>query len=195
MKPLLILILSILSLATIQAEEKVAAGSRYDISVETELRAGPSQKDERLVNQKASDLLKEIVYLSVDTSTTVKVTEIKADWVKIEVVEPEYLAESHRGWIPLKSIKVGSATPKKEGWIRHTALVYANKDTKSKPIGFLAQPASVGVADEGSGWLRLIHGPVRDNKTKKFLSEAQTPKEIFIEAKNFTEIIPGEWKQ
>lgn len=201
MKHLIVIFLSFVSLSTIHAQEKsavtddkkITVGSNYDILIEAELRAGPSQKDERIVNQKASDLLKVIQYLSVDSSTTVKITEIKADWVKIEVVEPAYLAATHRGWIPLKSIKTGQATEKNEGWIRHTSLVYTSKDTKSEPIGYLVQPASVGVATDGSGWLRLIHGPVRDANTKKFLSQAETPKMLYIEAKNFTDIVPAKW--
>jgi sRNA-binding carbon storage regulator CsrA len=140
-------------------------------------------------------MLKEIHYMIVDTSATVKVTEIKGEWVKIEVVEPQHLSATHRGWVPLKTIKIGNASQKKDGWIRHTSLVYTSKDTKSKPIGYLAQPASVGVAADGSGWLRLIYGPVRDATTKKFLTLAETPKELYIVEKNFTDIIPAKWKQ
>jgi len=195
LKAYLVLASSAVLLATSQAEEKITIGSRYDLAGEAELRVGPSQKEERIVNRKASDILKEIHYMSVDSSTTVKVTEIKGEWVKIEVVEPEHLAATHRGWIPLKTIKVGNASQKKEGWIRHTALVYISKDTKSKPVGYLSQPASVGVAADGSGWLRLVHGPVRDATTKKFLTVAETPKELYIEEKNFTDIIPANWKQ
>jgi sRNA-binding carbon storage regulator CsrA len=194
-KSYLILAFSAATLATSHADEKITVGSRYDLTGEADLRVGPSQNDQRIVNQKASDLLKEIHYMSVDSSTTVKVTEIKGDWVKIEVVEPEHLAATHRGWIPLKTIKIGNASQKKEGWIRHTALVYTSKDPKLKPIGYLAQPASVGVAADGSGWLRLIHGPVRDVNTKKFLTLEQTPKEIYIEEKNFTDVIPAKWQK
>lgn len=194
-KSYLILALSSVTLATSHADEKITVGSRYDLTGEAELRVGPSQNDQRIVNQKASDLLNEIHYISVDSSTTVKVTEINGAWVKIEVVEPEYLAATHIGWIPLKTIKLGNASHKKEGWMRHTALVYASKDPKSKPIGYLAQPASVGVAADGSGWLRLIHGPVRDLNTKKFLTLEATPKQIFIEEKNFTDVIPAKWQK
>jgi hypothetical protein len=41
----------------------------------------------------------------------------------------------------------------------------------------------------------LVHGPVRDATTKKFLTVAETPKELYIEEKNFTDIIPANWKQ
>jgi hypothetical protein len=177
----------------LSAEEKIVISSQYDILTQVEIRAGPGTEHEKKVNQKASDMLKEIVYLSVDSSTTVKVTQIKGDWVEIQVVEPDYLAASHRGWIPLKAIKMGDSTRKKSGWIRHTCLVYLSKNTKSEPIGYLAQPASVGVSDDGSGWLTLIHGPVRDSKTKKFLNQSDAKKVLFIEAKFFTELMPSKW--
>lgn len=182
-------------LANSEAEEKVTIGSRYDLAGEAELRVGPSLKNERIVNQKASDILMKIHYLSVDSSTTIKVTEIKEDWARIEVVQPAHMSATHRGWIPLKIIKPGNASQKKEGWIRHTALVYNTKDTTSKPTGYLVQSASVGVAADGSGWVRLLHGPVRDAATKKFMTLAETPKELYIEEKNFSEVTPSNWKQ
>lgn len=191
MKPFCIFTLYAVCLISACAQDGVTIGSRYDIALDTELRAGPSQNHERIINQKASDVLKEIHYLTVDSSTTVKVTEINGSWVKIEVVEPEYLAESHRGWIPLKCIKVGDATRKMEGWMKHTSLVYGARDTKSKAIGYIVQSASVGVAADGSGWLRLIHGPLRDIVTKKFLPQSQTPEDLYIEEKNFSAEVPA----
>jgi sRNA-binding carbon storage regulator CsrA len=109
------------------------------------------------VNQKASDILKAIHYMSVDSSVTIRVLDVKSEWVEIQIIEPEHLSATHRGWIPKSSVQGGQSSAKVDGWIRHTAqrLPWANGGADL--AGYLSPPASVGVADDGSGWLRLIH--------------------------------------
>jgi len=91
----------------LERDEVITPGSKHDIVKSVDLRAGPGENYERKINHKASDILKRIEYLSVDRSTTVQVIATKGDWAEIQVIEPSWLSESHRGWIPLKAIKPG----------------------------------------------------------------------------------------
>jgi hypothetical protein len=181
--------------ATRAQTQDITIGSTYDIVRSVELRDGPGEKYDRKINQKASDILRRIEYLSVDSSTTVKVLDVKADWAEIQVVEPTWLADI-RGWIPLNALQRGKATHKRHGWISHTCFVYSAKDTKSKPIGYLPQRAAIEVVDDGSGWLEIptwLKGitAVMDLKTNDFLDEARQKRPMYFEATNFTETPPG----
>lgn len=64
------------------------------------IRVAPGEKSEKLVNEKATNALGETQYCEVDYSTKVEVLETTDDWSKIKVVEPEWLYETHVGWIP-----------------------------------------------------------------------------------------------
>lgn len=68
------------------------------------IRTAPGEKSKKLVNEKATKALGETHYCQVDYSTKVEVLETKNDWSKIKVVEPEWLSETHVGWIPSKYI-------------------------------------------------------------------------------------------
>ena len=141
--------------ASAHGQTDITIGSTYDIVRSIDLRDGPGEKHPKKINQKASDVLRRVEYLSVDASTTVKLLDVKGEWAEIQVTEPAFLADTHRGWIPLSAIKRGKATRKLEGWVEHTCLVYAKKDTKSQAIGFLPQRGAVSVVDDGDGWLEI----------------------------------------
>jgi len=164
----------------------------FDIVRSCELRSGPGNEYERKINQKASDRLGELHYLSVDTSVTVKILQTQGDWAEIQVTQPDFLRDSHRGWVPRDVIKGGAATKKLDGWIRHTCRVYPTPDKSTKPVGYLSPPCSVGVADDGSGWLRLLHGPVKSETTDEFLDISFDPG-LYIEKSNFTTELPANW--
>jgi hypothetical protein len=63
------------------------------------IREGPGKQYPKIVNQKATDILKELEYIQVDNSCKVLVEETKDGWSKIRVVEPDWLNETHIGWI------------------------------------------------------------------------------------------------
>lgn len=91
------------------------------------------------------------------------------------------------------SLKSGKATHKRNGWITHTCFVYAQRDAKSKRIGYIAQGANVDVVDDESGWLEMPSwgaNPVRNLKNDKFLDEAQMKGSVYFEASNFTQTRP-----
>ena len=181
-----------------QTQSDVVVDSTYDITRSVELRDGPGENYEKKLNQKASDSTRRIEYLVVDRSTTVKVLDVKGDWAEVQVVEPKWRADTHRGWMPVSALKRGKATSKRNGWISHTCFVYAAKDPKSKRVGYLQQRAAVSVLDDGSGWLELPSwdiNPVMDPKINDFLSEAEMKRPMYFEAANFTETAPGFWGQ
>lgn len=66
------------------------------------IRTAPGEESNMLINEKATQALRETKYCEVDYSTKVEVLETKDDWSKIKVVEPDWLSESHVGWIPSK---------------------------------------------------------------------------------------------
>ena len=166
----------------------------YDIVKSYQLRSGPGKEHDRKINQKASDKLGEIHYLSIDTSTTVQILQSQGDWVEIQVTQPDFLRDSHRGWVPKDAIKDGQSTNKRDGWIRYTCRVYPLPDKSSKPIGYLSPPSSVGVADDGSNWLRLLHGPVKHETTDEFVDIKFDPG-LYIEKSKFTTELPAKWEQ
>ena len=58
----------------------------------------PNDKANKIVNRKATAALGTTEYISIDTSCKVKVIEMQNDWVKVQVVDPEWLKDSHIGW-------------------------------------------------------------------------------------------------
>lgn len=71
----------------------------YDVIKETNLYAEPTEKSVKLINQKATKRLGSVYYLSIDKSCKVKILESSNNWSKIQVVEPDWLADSHIGWV------------------------------------------------------------------------------------------------
>lgn len=173
---------------------EIKIGERYDILGSTVLRSGPGENFEKKINKKATEMIGKKEYLSIDESTTVRVLKVEKGWAEIQVEEPEWLRESHIGWIRINKIRLGESTKKLEGWIRHKCLVYRGKN-ENNPIGTLAKPASVGVADDGSGWLKIIHAPVRTLSKEKYLSQEEVGDDAYIKASDFTTEMPGKWNK
>ena len=61
-----------------------------------------SPNGNKKINQRASSLLGETHYITVDTDCTVEVLEKRDDWVRINTVYPDWLQDSHNGWIRAK---------------------------------------------------------------------------------------------
>lgn len=68
------------------------------------IRNGPGEKYEKLINVKASEALGKTDYITVDYSVKVIIQETNGDWSKIKVVVPDWLSNTHIGWIPTKCI-------------------------------------------------------------------------------------------
>ena len=81
--------------------ESVKTGKNYKVSgVDIEVRSGPDIGSSKIVNQKASRILKSTHYISIDSSVTVFEECSQGEWSRIRVTTPDYLRQSHRGWIP-----------------------------------------------------------------------------------------------
>lgn len=68
------------------------------------VREGPGKQFNKIVNQKATDILGSLEYIHVDNTCKVLVLETKNGWSKINVIEPDWLRESHIGWIKSKYV-------------------------------------------------------------------------------------------
>ncbi len=69
------------------------------------LRAGPSTKNEKLINQKATQILKTTQYLTIDNTVTVVEECNQAGWSRVRVTEPDWLRASHIGWVPSTALR------------------------------------------------------------------------------------------
>lgn len=82
----------------------------FNVLDKSELFVNPS-KGEKVINQKATNALGYIKYCVIDPSCTVKILEQKDDWVKIQVVSPDWLQRSHIGWVESKIIEIEDCQP------------------------------------------------------------------------------------
>lgn len=57
-----------------------------------------STDGQKIINKKATAVLGTTEYITVDTSCMVEVLERIDHWVKVRVVDPTFLSESHIGW-------------------------------------------------------------------------------------------------
>ena len=78
------------------------------------------------------------------------------------------------------------------GWIKTDTCWVVKKPTKdAKIVGIILKGAAVAVEDIGKGWAKIVHAPIRDPKTQKYV-ECEG---CYIEIKNFTTERPfrGRW--
>lgn len=78
----------------------VKSGKTFKVNGdENILRASPSDSGQKLVNEKATAILKKTMYLTIDNSTTVLEECTKGEWSKVKVLEPDWLRATHIGWV------------------------------------------------------------------------------------------------
>lgn len=94
---------------TVVVETSAKSPEIYGIEGENiVIRKGPGDNYDKLINEKASEALKEIQYAQVDYSVKIIINETNGDWSKIRVIDPEWLYYTHIGWIPTKCILKGN---------------------------------------------------------------------------------------
>lgn len=71
------------------------------------IRKGPGTNFDKIVNQKATDILKSTRYISIDDTTVVFEECSKGEWSWIRVLQPDWLQDSHRGWVFSKFLDKG----------------------------------------------------------------------------------------
>lgn len=69
------------------------------------VRAGPGEKFDKIINQKATSILKRTEYITIDNSVKVNEECTQSGWSKISVIELDWLRESHKGWVPSKALR------------------------------------------------------------------------------------------
>lgn len=87
--------------------DQIEQNSSIEFGIDGEdipIRIGPGENYEKLVNEKATKALGETQYCKVDYSVRVEILESESGWKKIKVIKPEWLSNSHVGWIPEKYI-------------------------------------------------------------------------------------------
>lgn len=93
------------SASTTSADNISASSNIFGIKgEEIIIRKGPGKKFDKIVNEKATEAMHKTQYATVDYSCKVREDETKDGWSKIVVVDPDWLSESHQGWIETKYI-------------------------------------------------------------------------------------------
>ena len=86
--------------------EEVEPNKSYNIDgEEIFIRTGPGNNYNKIINTKATEALNETHYLTLDNSCKVVIEEENGEWARIRVVDPYWLGDSHKGWVPLKNIR------------------------------------------------------------------------------------------
>jgi hypothetical protein len=108
--------------SAIIAEENLPPNNIFGIrGEEIVIRKGPGEKFDKIINQKATEIMHNTQYATVDYSCKVREDESKDGWSKIVVVVPDWLSISHKGWIESKYII------KKEEQVAETKVLRKNK--------------------------------------------------------------------
>jgi hypothetical protein len=69
------------------------------------LRSAANAKSEKLINQKATQILKTAQYLTIDNTVTVIEECTRGEWSRVRVKEPDWLQDSHIGWVQSSSLR------------------------------------------------------------------------------------------
>lgn len=85
--------------AEVTGVEYGIAGSRINV------RKGPGTNYEKIVNQKATSTLGKTHYIQIDNSVTVLEACRKGDWSFIQVISPDWLRDSHQGWVASRFLR------------------------------------------------------------------------------------------
>lgn len=100
-----------------EAEAKLAAeaslcgvGKTIAVSSSYDLRVAPKENADRIINQKATDIIKTIQYHTVDNSTTLKVLACSAEWTQVQITETSWLTDVS-GWVPTEILRKIDKTP------------------------------------------------------------------------------------
>lgn len=129
------------------AVEAAPANNILPVIEDTELFDGPNSTT-KLVNHKATEMIGETQFLSIDESCTVRILDEKDGWYKIQVVTPDWLSQSHIGWV--KKDVIGSP----------------EDDTKEEELSLKEGSDYIILADENIG-AQNLYCYVNGNNLKK----------------------------
>jgi len=81
-------------------------GNTYKVSgSDINVYSGPGTNYDKIINQKASSILKKNIYVTIDNTVTVLEECTQGEWSKIRVTDPDWLSNSHRGWVLSKFLR------------------------------------------------------------------------------------------
>lgn len=109
--------------------------SIFDIKDKSYLFSEPKPTSKKLINEKATQVLKETTYLSIDRSCRVQILETSGEWSRIQVIEPNWLYHSHIGWVKTDVIEMGNKNSEYEQF-------YKNKDYKTLQTDYKGKTAN-----------------------------------------------------
>ena len=89
------------STSTITGREYHVLGSHINV------RQGPGISFPKVINRKATEILKKTQYITIDDTTIVYEECTKNGWSWVRVVEPEWLRRSHKGWVASRFLDKG----------------------------------------------------------------------------------------
>lgn len=69
------------------------------------LHSSPNIKSEKVISQKATQILKSTQYLTIGNTDTVIEECTQASWSKVRVTEPDSLGDYHIGWVASSSLR------------------------------------------------------------------------------------------
>lgn len=86
--------------------ESTRTGKTYKVNgSDINVRKGPGTNFGKIVNQKATRILKRTHYITIGNSVTVYEECSQGKWSKVRVTDPDYLSQSHRGWVASKFLR------------------------------------------------------------------------------------------
>ncbi len=81
-------------------------GKTYKVNgSDINVRSGPGTNHDKIINQKASSILKKNIYVTIDNTVTVYEECTQGEWSKIRVTDPDWLSSSHKGWVLSKFLR------------------------------------------------------------------------------------------
>lgn len=78
--------------------EEESPKNEFAVKEKSEIFKSPNSK-EKVLNRKATNALGETTYCEISRECVVKILDAKDEWVKIQVIEPDWLSSSHIGWV------------------------------------------------------------------------------------------------
>ena len=82
----------------------IATGDEVAVTGDIDLRAAPSGSAKRVINERATEILHETYYHSVDQTERLKELCRQKNWSKVQVVEPASL-NYVMGWVPVSALR------------------------------------------------------------------------------------------
>ena len=90
--------------------EPIWKNKKYGL-IEDEVFFYDAPNGNKILNKQAMKYMEGIWYINAGTSCTIKIFDVKEDWAKVQVIEPDYLSASYIGWIKTNKIEGEEFTP------------------------------------------------------------------------------------